>query len=363
MVQAGAPAYDVGPRTRPEDAVDRADFTRLREEIARDGAVGDARSASLAGLAALEDWHEASPEHPELLSRLVGLPAANDDGAGPRQGGFTVRCTPHWRITIASLATPGARPAPAPQLAFLRRVQELEKSLRAIYRVGEDGNVGVSTPVWLFGAAPGAQQEFEHFIERLVAAAQIALAARVIDIPLASLYLDGIAADAILMRSRPLKRGFLRAMAVGLGLNFIVLWALVWLFPPWIAGVAPSMAVFEPARTLLSLSLFSGAVGAWLSFAVLVTPDSLAVLTDIAEAALSTMMRAFVILVLIFVALVMLRTGLVSITLGGFSSAELLTSKSAAILTGFALGWGQASLVKALGARLSEIITAFGAGK
>jgi hypothetical protein len=205
--------------------------------------------------------------------------------------------------------------------------------------------------------------------KRLLWAAQLGLQDTQPDVRLARFALDGILADATQEGGQKVRAEYLQSLAVAYLLGNVVLWVGAGIFyflthsSCVFSYVAPEFAIPGVRLTLLVTAMLFLSIGAWLSTATRLQPDSPEVLSIIFSSTLNARLRVVIVFGFGLLAILLLYKQVIVFSFGaagdsGFTTQSVLTKLSAAILTGGFLGLGEALLPEAVIQRSANLIAA-----
>jgi hypothetical protein len=212
----------------------------------------------------------------------------------------------------------------------------------------------------LYRDEPNAKRRRE-IMQRLRWAAMIGLMDTPPDVRLARFAVAGALLDAMRERGPAARVAYLNRLALSyatrlfqFGLALLAFWALRFL--PAELTPPPALVVPAPKLVMLCVVLASVFMGAWLSAAFRLQPDSREVLDGIYTNTFTAPLRASFVLGFSLLAIVLLYKGVVAVSFGTVSgqagavlqSGQLLDKLSAAVLIGGLLGLGEALLPNAM---------------
>ena len=241
------------------------------------------------------------------------------------------------------------------QRRFLGDFIERERFVRALYEyVIPDENK--------------RKRPLDKDIDRLAWAARLGLQGPTSDIALARIASETVFTDVMREHGVAARGIYLRSLAVAYGACSLIVVALTFIF--WLLSrlLGFSQAFMVPGQmlALTDVALLSLAVGAWLIAAVRLQPDSPEVLNSV-FATLSPYIRAVLVMGFGFLGLVLFYKQLIVFSFGpgesgenasGFTTAQVFSKLSTAVLAGGLLGIGDAALPSAVIAWSGSLLAA-----
>jgi hypothetical protein len=205
--------------------------------------------------------------------------------------------------------------------------------------------------------------------KRLLWAAQLGLQDTQPDVRLARFALDGILADATQEGGQKVRADYLESLAIAYFFGNLLLWAGAGMFYFFthssyiFSYVAPEFIIPGERIILLMVAMLFLSIGAWLSTATRLQPDSPEVLSIIFSSTLNARLRVVLVFGFGLLAILLLYKQVIVFSFGaagdsGFTTQSVLTKLSAAILTGGFLGLGEALLPEAVIQRSANLIAA-----
>ncbi len=228
--------------------------------------------------------------------------------------------------------------------------------MRALYQRGVK-NVAERTP------------RLQTSIQRLSWAAALALEQEIPEIELARIAIQGAVADAIQENGVGARGAYLRELGWAYIVSCIGLVALTAIYFVATRAVTASAAFVVPGETLslMDAALLSLAMGAWLIAAFRLQPDSPEVLTSLFATTTSSWIRVVLVLGFGFLGLLLFYKQVIVFSFGPnrggndvspFTTAQVFTKLSAAVLAGGLLGLADAALPSAVIARSANLVAA-----
>lgn len=238
------------------------------------------------------------------------------------------------------------------QRKFLAELLQQERLIRALYCRGLRG-----------GRKPPA---LDVSMNGLAGAASLGLSDKAPDLALARLAIQGILADAIQENAARVRgaylwglaRSYAFACAVIVGLTYLYFWGTRRI------GASPPFLLPGELLAMMDVALLSLAVGGWLVAAFRLQPDSPEILARM-FATTSSAIRVLLVLGFGFIGLLFFYKQVIVFSFGpsdgsagAFTTAQVFSKLSAAVLAGGLLGLSDAALPSAVIARSANLVAA-----